>query len=313
MPEDTLESILSNARLSADERKVFEKALNENPELKKGWLRQSDYSRNMDQVTARKKEYDEAVAFNERMKTWADEKIPIWEGLVAAGAIDEESKPLWPAEKERLAKELEDAKKAAVAGADMDPAELDRRVRDIVKAAGGATSEEIKALVASEAAKMAAETFDNKYKEVEKNFNEKTIPFSMGISAANSLAALDYEKVTGEEFTDDKQKELFTLMTKENNFNPRAVMKIMLKPVIEKKATEVEVERLANERAAKILRDRGELVDGEPFIPVPDKQNQPRGSLQRLLDDSKDEGDVESLAMAAGRKAAAELRSEGKY
>jgi hypothetical protein len=313
MAEDTLESILGNARLSADERKLFEKTLNDNPELKKGWLRQSDYSRNMDQVTARKKEYDEAIALKEKTSAWYERVKPTWDTLLEAGAVNEEGEPLWPTEKQRMAKELEDAKRAVVAGADMDPAELDKRVREIVKANGGATQEEIKALILSEGVKLAEEAVNRKYAEFQKEFNEKTIPFNMGMSAANSLAASDYEKVTGEEFTEDKQKELFALMSKENNFNPRAAMKIMLEPVKQKKAQAEEIKVQATKMAEEMLRARGELAEDQPFIPLPEKTVQPKGSLQKLMELSSDsDADPSTLIAAAASKAAAELRAEGK-
>lgn len=309
----TWEEILAAAQLSADESKLIDKIVQRVPEFKDGRLRQSDYSRQSTELQGRKKEYDDAVALNDRTQEWYQRVKPTWDTLVSAGAVDDDGEPVWPTEKTRMAKELADAKAAALAGVDMDPAELTRRVEEIVKANGGVTQAEMKALVASEASKMAEEAVGRKYTEFQKEFNEKTIPFNMGMTAANSLAALDYEKVTGEEFTEDKQKELFTLMTKENNFNPRAVMKLMLEPVKQKKATEDEIDRRANEKAAKMLRDRGELADDQPFIPIPEKTVQPKGSLQKLMDLSTDEeADPATLIAAASRKAAAELRAEGK-
>lgn len=313
MAEDTLESILGNARLSADERKIFEKALNDNPDLKKGWLRQSDYSRNMNEVTARKKEYDDAVALSARTSAWYERVKPTYDVLREAGAINDDDEPVWPTEKQRMAKELEAAKAAAVAGVDMDPAELTRRVEEIVKANGGATQAEVKALLASEGAKLAEEAVNRKYTEFQKEFNEKTIPFNMGMSAANSLAAMDYEKTTGEEFTEEKQKELFAFMTKENNFSPRSAMKLMLEPVRQKKTQAEEVKREATKMAEEMLRARGELAEDQPFIPLPEKTVQPKGSLQRLMELSSDsDADPTTLIAAAASKAAAELRSEGK-
>ena len=310
----TWEEILAAAQLSADEGKLIDKIVQRVPEFKEGRLRQSDYSRQSLELQNRKKEYDDAVAFNERMKGWADEKVPIWESLVEAGAIDAESKPLWPDEKARMAKELEEAKRQALAGGvDMDPAELDKRVEAIVKANGGVTQAELKALWASEGAKLAEEVVDRKYEEFKKDFNTRTIPFTASIAASNTLAAIDYERATGEEFTDEKQTELYALMNKENNMNPRAVMKLMLKPVVEKKAMADEVKRQATEMAAQMLRDRGELAEDQPFIPIPEKTNQPQGSLQRLMKLSTDEeADPATLIAAAASKAAQELRSEGK-
>lgn len=308
----TWEEILAEAKLSASERTLLDNIVQRVPEFKDGRLRQADYSRQALELQKRQKEYDDAVATAQRVQGWYDDRKPEWDALVEAGAIDENGDPIWPKEKARLSKELEDAKRQALTGGDMDPAELDKRVREIVKANGGVTTEELKALIISEGQKLAVEAVNTKYAEFEKKFNEETIPFNMGMSAANALAALDYEKTTGEEFTADKQKELFTLMQKESNFDPRSAMKIMLKPVVEKKAMNAEVERLADEKARKMVADRGEVLGDQPFIP----QGAPpsaQGSLQRMLEQSAaEEGDIESLVMAGGRKAAAELRNEGK-
>lgn len=312
-PPQTWEEIVAAAQLSADESKLLDKVVQRVPEFRDGRLRQADYSRVQLEMQNRKKEYDDAVALSARTSAWYERVKPTYDVLREAGAINDDDEPVWPTEKQRMAKELEAAKAAAVAGVDMDPAELTRRVEEIVKANGGATQAEVKALVASEGAKLAEEAVNRKYTEFQKEFNEKTIPFNMGMSAANSLAAMDYEKTTGEEFTEEKQKELFAFMTKENNFNPRSAMKLMLEPVRQKKTQAEEVKREATKMAEEMLRARGELAEDQPFIPLPEKTVQPKGSLQRLMELSTDsDADPTTLIAAAANKAAAELRSEGK-
>jgi hypothetical protein len=264
-------------------------------------------------LQTQEKEYKDALAYNERMKAWADEKVPIWESLVEAGAISEDSKPLWPEEKARLAKELEDAKKAALAGGEMDPAELDKRVKEIVAQSGlSLSAEQYRNLYASEGKKLVEETIEAKYKEFETNFNEKTIPFTTGFATSMAIMANKYEKETGKEFTDDDQKAVFDLMSKEKDFNPRTAVTKYMEPVLREKKTAAEIERLAQERADKIIVERGGMPGGgsEGTFPT----GSARGSLQRMLEESAPaEGDVESLAMAAGRTAAQQLRSEGKF
>src|ERR1700677_1305371 len=249
MPAQTWEEIIAEAKLSASEKQLFDSVVQRVPEVKDGRLRLADYNRNMNELGARKKEYDDAIATKDRVNTWYEERKPVWDQLVSAGAVDEDGEPVWPKERERLAKELEDAKKAALAGADMDPAELTRRVQEIVKANGGATVEEQKALIASEAKKLAEETFETKYKEVQKEFNEKTIPFTTGFATSMAIMANRYEKETGQEWTDEKQKEVFELMARENDFNPRSAVTKYMKPLVEEKATQakikVEAEKLA--------------------------------------------------------------------
>lgn len=311
MAAQTWEEILVEARLSAEEQKVIDNIVKRVPEFKDGRMRQSDYSRQSLEIQKQKKDYDEAVAYSQRMKAWADEKVPVWESAVEKGLVDEEGNFVWLQEKERLAKELTDAKAKAVGGADMDPAELKKTVEEVVKAYGpGLTKDELAALISSEAQKLSKQTFDTEYEKVKAEFNGTTIPFTMAMAANNSLAAKDYETVTGEEWSDEKQKELYALMTKENNMNPRAAMKMMLKPVLDKKAADADFETKYQERLAKERKAQG--VEDGPYIPIPGV-NQPKGSLQAMLDASAAEGDVESIVMAAGRKAAAELRTEGKY
>lgn len=311
----TWEEIVAAAQLSADESKLFEKVVQRVPEFRDGRLRQADYSRQSQELQKQKKDYDEAIAVKDRMNEWYETRKPTWDALLEAGAIDESGDPVWPDEKKRFAKELADAKAAALAGGDVDAAELNKRINEIVKANGGATQEEIKGLVAVEAKRMAEEAVDAKYKGFQAEFNTKTIPYVAGFGAAVALAGADFEKATGEEFDEEKTKALYELMNKENNMNPRAVMKIMLKPVFEKKATDAEVEKRATALAEKMLRERGELDENQPFIPMTEKDRaaQPKGSLQKLLELSSDgEGDTESAIRAAGSKAAAELRAAGK-
>jgi hypothetical protein len=313
MPAQTWDEILAEAKLSASEKQLIDNLVQRVPEFKDGRLRQADYSKNMAELQGRKKEYDDAVATKERINTWYEERKPVWDELVAAGAVDEDGEPVWPKEKERLAKELEAAKKAVLSGGDVDPAELTKRVEEIVKANGGVTQAELKALFASEGAKLTEETVDRKYKEYQKEFNEKTIPFTTGFAASMAVMATKYEKETGEEWSDEKQKEVFELMARENDFNPRSAVTKYMKPAVDKKAAEVEIERRAEEKARKMLVDRGEVLGDQPFIPQGSPDVKPQGSLQRLLEQSAaEEGDTESLVMAAGRKAAAELRHDGK-
>jgi len=314
MPAQTWDEILAEAKLSASEKQLIDNLVQRVPEFKDGRLRQADYSKNMAELQGRKKEYDDAVATKERINTWYEERKPVWDELVAAGAVDEDGEPVWPKEKARLAKELDDAKKAAVAGADMDPAELDRRVREIVKAAGGVTVEEQKALYTSEAKRLAEETVQAKYDEWTAKFNQNTIPYIAGFSASMALAANKYEKETGEAFTREDQVKVFDLMSKENDFDPWSAIGKYGKPIADKKAAEIEIERRAEEKARKMLVDRGEVLGDQPFIPQGSPNEKPQGSLQRLLEQSAaEEGDTESLVMAAGRKAAADLRHEGKF
>ena len=307
MAVQTWEEILAAAQLSADERKILDNIQQKVPEFKDGWLRQSDYSRRSAEIAARKAEYDTAVATAAKWDAWADEKVPIWNTLKEKGAVDDDGNLLFLTEREQLKQDLEKARLQAAAGGEVDPEELKKNVLEVIKANGGATKEEITALIASEAKRLSAETVENKYQEFETNFNQKTIPFVAGFSTAVAVEAMRYEKETGKDWTDDNAKEFFDLMAKENNFKPSEVGKIYLKPFRDARATEEEIERRAEAKA----RERGGMPGGggEPYIP----QGTGEGSLQRMLRESAvEEGDVESLVTAAAQKAAGELRAEGK-
>lgn len=311
MAVQTWEEILAAAQLSADERKLLENTLQKLPALKEGWLRHDDYSRKTQEIAARKTEYDTAVANSQKWDAWADEKQPLWKKLEETGAVDADGNLLWPTEKQKLSTEIETLKKQVVTGGDVDPAELDKRINEIVKANGGVTREELSALVASEAKKLAAETVDEKYKGFQTDFNEKTIPFVTGFSTAMAIQANKYEKETGKEFTAETQKEFFDLMSKEQNFDPYQIGPKFLEPVRQAKKNSEEVERLANERADKIIAERGGLPGGggEGYIP----QGGGSGSLQRMLELSKTNtvGDVETLLQDAVTQGTKELAAQG--
>ena len=134
----------------------------------------------------------------------------------------------------------------------MDPKELEKRVKEIVTASGGVTKDELNALVQSEARKLAKEEFGNEWKARETNFNTKTIPMVAGFSAATAVMAAKYEKERGETWTAEKQKELFDLMGKENNFDPFVVGEKLLAPIRDKKARADEIKA----EAEKILKAR---------------------------------------------------------
>src|SRR5271154_781531 len=121
MPAQTWEEILAEAKLSASEKQLIDNLVQRVPEFKDGRMRQADYSRQSLEIQKQKKDYDEAIAVKEKVNTWYLEKKPIWDSLIASGAVVDDRERVWPKEKERMTLELEAAKKAAVAGADMDP------------------------------------------------------------------------------------------------------------------------------------------------------------------------------------------------
>ena len=296
-------------QLSADEKKLFDSTLTKHPELKEGWLRQDDYSRKTQEIAAQKKDFEEGQAKVAQYDAWYEKVEPRWKGLAEKGIIDEETgEELWTAQKSKLEEELESAKAAALAGADMDPKELDRRVTEIVKANGGVSKEEMSALIQSEAKKLASEVFTEQWSGKEKDFNEKTIPFVAGFSAGTAVVASQFEKETGEAWTKERQAQMFELMAAKKNFDPFAVKEEMIAPFKAKKDQEAEIERRVQER---LQTTKGMPGSGdEPLIPEAEKA---KGALRQMLDRSAEvEGDIQGLIMGKAREAGAQMRSEGK-
>jgi hypothetical protein len=307
MPAPSFEEVYG--QLSADEKKLFDSTLTKHPELKAGWLRQDDYSRKTQELASQKKDYEEAIAEKAKYDEWADRTIPVWKRLAEQGIVDEETgEELWTKQKSELEQQLSEAKAAALAGGDMDPKELDRRVTEIVKANGGVTKEEMAALIQSEAKKLASEVFTEQWQGKEKDFNEKTIPFVAGFSAGTAVVASQFEKETGEAWTKERQAQMFELMAAKKNFDPFAVKEEMIAPFKAKKDQEAEIERRVQERvqATKGMPGSGD----EPFIPEAEKA---KGALRQMLDRSAEtEGDTMTLIMNKAREAGAAMRSEGK-
>lgn len=307
MAAKTLDELLSS--LSADEKKLLEITLTKNPELKAGWMAQDDYSRKTQALATERTKMQADLDYAETMKTWADVNVPKWDSLVEKGLIGDDGEELWTGQKTELERQLAEAQAKALAGGDMDPAELKRNVEAIVKEFGVTTPAEMKALIASESAKLTAETFDSKYAEKEKHFNENTIPFVAGFTSGNAITALQYEAKTGKPWTAETQKEFLAQMAADNNFDPFVAKEKFLKAATRETDAEAEIERRAKERADKIIEERGGLPGAghESYIPQNDG-----GNLKKMMARSAGEGDFESVIAAQSVKAAKELQTEGK-
>lgn len=220
MAVQTLDELLN--QLSADEKKLFDSTLTKHPALKEGWLRQDDYSREMNKLKSQETEFQKAKTRNEELEAWAERNVPIWDSLAEKGIVDKETgEELWSAQKTALEQQLDEANKKILAGgADMDPAELEKRVKDIVtQAGGGLTRAEVAALINEEAKKLATETFQTEWKAKETDFNTKTIPFIWGGGANVAILANHFEQESGEKWTAEKSEELFKLMSQKQIFD----------------------------------------------------------------------------------------------
>jgi hypothetical protein len=301
--------------LSADEKKILDNVFAKEPELKGGWLRQDDYSRKQNELKSKQAEYDEAVAYKERMEPWAGKVYSTLESVAEKGWFDlEKGEEHFSDKYTELEKQLE----AAKLGGDMDPKVLDelvtKKVQEIAKQAGGLTREEAAALYQTESKKLVEEGF----KEREAKFNSETIPFVAGFSAGVAVLASRYEQESGEKWTVDKQKELFDLMSKEQNFDALKVEEKFLAPVRAKKEEAKRIEEEATKKAEQILKDRGNTSGmpgggNERVIPQPPGEN-PIGLLQKAMSESGDKAlpDVRDSVLAGVVEGAKELIEAGR-
>jgi hypothetical protein len=301
--------------LSADEKKLIDNLFAKEPELKGGWLRQDDYSRKQNELKSKQTEYEEAVAYKTKMEPWAGKVYSTLESAAEKGWFDLESGEEHFTDKYT---ELEQQLEAAKLGGDMDPKQLDdlvtAKVKEIAKNAGGLTREEVTALYAAESRKLVEAGFT----EREAKFNSETIPFVAGFSAGVAVLASRYEQESGEKWNPEKQKELFALMSTEQNFDALKVEDKFMAPIREKKKSEADIEKRAQERADAILKERG-ISSGMPgggnerFIPQTPAEN-PIGLLQNAMAESADKApvDVRDSVLAGVIEGARELVEAGK-
>jgi hypothetical protein len=307
------------ASLSADEKKLIDNLHAKEPELKAGWLRRDDYSRAQNELKAKEGVYQEAVAYKEKMEPWAGRVYSTLESAAEKGWFDLDKGEEHFTEKYT---ELEQQLEAAKLGGDMDPKQLEAlvtsKVQEIAKQAGGLTREEATALYAAESKKLV----DAGFTEREAKFNSETIPFVAGFSAGVAVLASHYEQESGEKWNAEKSAELFKLMNADQNFDALKVEEKFLAPIRSKKEEAARVEKLAQERAEAILKERGISTGmpgggGERFIPQPPGGNA-AGLLQKALEDSgggdgKGPIDVRDSVMAGVVEGAKELISAGKF
>lgn len=307
MAVKSFDEIVAGLQLSADEKKIFDNAIAKSPELKEGWLRQDDYSRNMTEISAKKKRHDELEAYEQKMKPWSDQVYERLETYEKAGLVDKEGNELWTKTKAQLEQERDDARKQALAGGEMKPEEIDSRVREIVKQAGGGLSrEEISALYAAESKKMIEDGF----KEREAKFNSETIPFIGGFASSVAVVASRFERETGEKWTAEKQQELFKLMGDKQVFDPFKLEDDILAPHKAKKAEEDRIQAEVTKRLAKFMPEGG----GERFIPNDGGEGPGVGALQAALKRSGDAaGDLDTLIKSKAIEAGTALRNDGKF
>jgi hypothetical protein len=297
--------------LSADEKKLIDNLHAKEPELKAGWLRRDDYSRAQNELKSKQTEYEEAVAYKTKMEPWAGKVYSTLESAAEKGWFDLESGEEHFTDKYT---ELEQQLEAAKLGGEMDPKQLDdlvtAKVKEIAKNAGGLTREEATALYAAESKKLVEAGFT----EREAKFNSETIPFVAGFSAGVAVLASRYEQESGEKWNPEKQKELFALMSTEQNFDALKVEDKFMAPIRSKKEEEKRIEERAQAIAKEKYGSNGMPGGGnERFIPQTPVEN-PIGLLQKAMAESADKApvDVRDSVLAGVIEGARELVEAGK-
>jgi hypothetical protein len=295
--------------LSAQEKAVLDKLFEKEPELKGGWLRQDDYSRQQNKLKEKQDEYERALEYQEKMEPWAQAVYPRLHAIEEAGLIDEQGNVLWTEKEKEYQRQIEEAK---ALGGDVDPEKLEEiiksKVQEISKNAGGLTKEEAAALYASESKKL----IDEGFRERESKFNSETVPFVAGFSAGVAVLASRYEQESGEKWSSEKQKELYKLMSAEQNFDALSLEDKFLAPIHEKKKIEKEIE----ERAEKIAREKygyQSMPGGGEERMIPQRfGGDARGLLQKALEESaKEPIDVRDAVRIGVVEGAKELMEQG--
>lgn len=254
-------------------------------------LRQSDYSKKQEELTEKRKGYEEH-------ENWFKEAKPAFDLRTKErdDALAENAKL-----KTEQDKKIKEAVAAATAAAGGDPnnAMTAEKITEavIAKLGDGASSTKIAEVVAAEVKKFG--------ETQSKVFFEQTFPKATKWSAEYTNAQLLYFKETNDVLDNEK---FAKFMADHKIESPAKALEEFMKPERETKR----IEKLANERAEKILQERSqEGVPGSSGPPTPPGPMQIRlhkkDPNDALFSGKGDLGDNSAAAAAA-----AELNAEGK-
>lgn len=276
------------------QRTLIEKNAKFAQELKDGRLRQSDYSKFMNE---KKSELEYAG----KMRTWADENVPKHTQLVKDyETLDNTRKTL----EQQVNDYREQVTKFQSGELNVDEAALDARVEQRVKALGYVTRADMDAIVKQEATKLAKEESLSAVKEATTKFLTETWPAAQAINSAIIMKSFEHLQEFGKPLNDDDLKGISAMMTERNIVDPRKAYDEWISPKRNEVKVNAEVERRVAEEVSKRAGFPG--VSGVPTSEMGPMQQKAAGVLPELpggvLGDN-------SAAMAAAK----EFRSEGKY
>ena len=273
---------------------IFEKNKKLAQEVKDGRLRQSDYSKFLN-------ENKQKLADVDKWSAWANENIPRHEKLVDQfSELQELNKTL----ETQVADYRDQVTKFQAGELNVDEAALDARVEKRVKDLGYVTQAEMQKIIKQEAGTLATEAARSQVTEGTTKFLTETWPAVQAINQAIIMKSFSHMKEFGEPLNDDDVKAISDIMVERNLQDPRKAYDAWVTPKRDAIKFESEVQKRVTELRSN---DGFPGVSGQPMMELGPVQLKNAGKIPELPADSK-LGD-NNAAMAA----AAEMRTEGKY
>lgn len=269
-------------------RKVFESAPALAKEVKEGTLRQSDYSRKMNELDTDRNKF---AGEKKTMVEWYDRNKTRHEQLMndyttAQSTITD------------LRGQLEHREAGEM---NVDPTDLNTKVDARLREIGGyATKSELQQLIREEAEKIA----DARVKAQTDRFLTETWPAATEIQQRVNEAQFMAMKEFGSPLSMEQRKEVADLMKERNMMDPVAAYNAWAEPIRQKKEMDKQVEERVADRISK-MNFPG--VSGPAIADMGPVQQARAGQLPKLPDNAV-VGDGSAAAAAA-----AELRSEGRF
>jgi len=291
-----LEELLK--KLSPEEAATQRKILEAHPELGEGWMRQSDYDRQMnqskDEIKVANEERDKWKGWVERNKPRIDEHDRKWD------AMENENKEL--REKVEAA-----AKAAAAAGGGngngtVDSATVEAKVLDRIKGMAYVTNADVVRIAGEETKKVIDEQV--------KHLNEVTNPGLIEYTLRAQQIALGHFKEFGDVMTQEDRMAIAKVMKDTGNPDPIKAYNEWIGPrrtEVAKKTQEAAVNAEVEKRVKEEMAKRN--VPGSP-VGIPPELGPLSIRIQKqdpLADKEVSLGDGQLAAAAS-----AELRAEGK-
>jgi len=314
IPKD-LEPLLEG--FTEDEIKTFDSLLTKQqqlakakdpnaPTLTEGWLRQSDYDRNINKM---KSDLGKAQELAEAREKWYAENKPIHDAaLQHARELESRAEELETHSKDletqyaELQKKLSEAeqRRAAEGGEPVDAAELERRVQDEIKKFGYVSRSDMDTIIQEQQKKLAEEEklLNDRINEAQKKLWEESFPLMANHSLDIAEIGWDHKA----EFNENLDREAFTKFLVDNKITD---FKDGYSRYVKPRRDEILFTKRVDEEVKQKIS--GMTVQGA--LPVQGAGIPEKGALQVRLE--KERGTDSTLAAAA--QAAAELRSEGKF